>query len=1180
MAGSSLGRLLIVDDEIELMTALCEMLGERGYETHGYASGKHALDALAEHDFDLLITDLMMPRMDGIALLRAALDMDPNLVGIIMTGQGTVKTAVEAMKAGAFDYVLKPFKMDSLLPVFARAMQMRRLRMENLQLRETVAIHELSQAIAFTPDSKTILQKVADAAIQQCQADEVSIMLTADGSSELCVSVVRGKDRSHILGMRVPVDRGIAGWVARHREPLSLQGPVDDPRFSPVNPRETIRSSISMPMLVGNKLVGVLNVNATSGRRRFTPGQVKAVSLLAGIGASALESARAYTQIQEAEDKYRSLFENAVEGIFQATPDGKLITANPALARMLGYESAEEVTRSITDVSRQLHVNPEHHAGMMRVLEEQGVLSGCQCEVYRKDGSVIWVSGNARALRDASGSFSGYEGSLEDITDSKRAEDALRDSEEKFRTLADCIPAATYIYRGDQYVYANPAAEEMTGFSRDELLGMKIWNVIHPDFRQLVTKYSRARQKGEPAPSRYEIKVITKAGQERWCDVNAALTSFEGQPSVLVTSFDITRRKRAEEALRKSEERFHLVARATNDAVWDWDVTSNDVWWNENVEALFGYAPTEAGPDFSWWRDHVHPEDLDRIQTGVADALRSSGEFWSGEYRFKRADGSYAFVCDRGYVIRNDQGEPVRMIGAIADVTERKRTEEALRASEERYRDLFENANDIIYTHNLDGRFTSLNKTGELITGYTRDEALELNVADVVVPEDVSTARSMIQQKVTGESSTTYGLEIKTKSGRYVALEVSTRLILQQGEPVGVQGIARDVTDRKNLEDQLRQSQKMEAIGRLAGGVAHDFNNLLTAIIGYTSIVLGRLDPDDPLRRELEEVKNAGGRAASLTSQLLAFSRKQVLQPKVFDLNNVVTNVNRMLRRIIGEDVELVMDLDPSLGLVRADPGQIEQVVLNLAVNARDAMPRGGKLTIETANVVLGDAQHQVGVRAGPYVVLQVRDTGCGMDEETQSHIFEPFFTTKEHGKGTGLGLSTVYGIVSQSGGHIRVDSEPGKGTAFYIYLPETESSADHDDQRVESEHFPEGQETVLLVEDEPFVRELACSVLQGQGYSVLAAANGEDAMRLVQNHDHRQIHLLVTDVVMPQMSGCELAGRLAALRPDLKVIYVSGYADGAIAKHGIQDGRDSFLQKPFTPGVLVRKVREVLDGV
>jgi PAS domain S-box-containing protein len=510
-----------------------------------------------------------------------------------------------------------------------------------------------------------------------------------------------------------------------------------------------------------------------------------------------------------------------------------------------------------------------------------------------------------------------------------------------------------------------------------------------------------------------------------------------------------------------------------------------------------------------------------------------------------------------------------------------------LSQSEERYRDYFENAKDAIYVHDLTGHYIMVNKAGEDLIGYSREEILQMRISDVVPRHYLDQIHTHLKEKLADHSLTIYECEAICKDGSRVPIEVSSRLIYENGVPVAVQGSARDITERKRAEEalrlsqlQLQQSQKLEAIGQLAGGVAHDFNNMLTAIMGYTDLSLRRVGLENPIRRNLEETKKAAERAASLVRQLLAFSRKQILEPKVLDLNDVVKDLHKMLTRLIGEDVKLATRLEADLGSIKADPCQVEQIIVNLVVNARDAMPRGGRVTIETANVSL-DAQtatKHVAVNPGEYVMLSVSDTGSGMDHETQARIFEPFFTTKEVGKGTGLGLSTVYGIVKQSGGNIWVYSEPGFGTVFKVYLPRLDdTTANSDAKQAQESNAPRGTETILLVEDEDVVRGLTRRILMQAGYNVLDAKSGDEAIRLCDAHVG-PIDLLLTDVVMPEVSGKEVADRLLELRPTTRVLFMSGYTDEAIVQHGVLDANVKFIQKPFTWLALTKKVREVLN--
>ena len=624
------------------------------------------------------------------------------------------------------------------------------------------------------------------------------------------------------------------------------------------------------------------------------------------------------------------------------------------------------------------------------------------------------------------------------------------------------------------------------------------------------------------------------------------------------------------------EEQFRSLIENTSDIISVLDVDGVIRYLSPSIERVLGFRPAElvGTSGFDWF----HPDDLPRARRAFAQALRQPGACWPIEQRFRHKDGSWRVLET---IANNQLGDPAirGIIVSGHDITDRKRTEEELVSSQERYRELFENANDFIFTHDLAGTLTSINKAGEALTGCTRDEALGMNIAALIAPEYRSLWREMLDRKIGGEAKTTYDLEIISKSGVRVSLEVSSRLIFHMGKPVAVQGIARDVTERRRLEQHLLQSQKMEAIGRLAGGVAHDFNNLLTVITGYSQWMLDELPSGSQLCESASEILLAANRAAALTNQLLSFCRNQVIQPILVDLNTLVALLDQMLRRVIGEDIKLVTTTSPDLGLVRADPVQIEQVILNLAVNARDAMPDGGRLIIETANVDINeeDARTRLDCAPGSYVMLAVTDFGCGIDDRIKAHIFEPFFTTKEKGKGTGLGLSTVYGIVKQGGGHIHVESQAGEGAVFRIYYPRVSGS-------ILPNALPKrdiqsgGMETILLVEDEAAVRRVVGDMLLRLGYTILDAPDGRTAQKFVLEYE-KPIQLLLTDVVMPEVSGRELARRLRTVRRDLKVLFMSGYADDAIIRQGVLDPGAAYLQKPFTPDALAGKIRELLDA-
>ena len=479
-----------------------------------------------------------------------------------------------------------------------------------------------------------------------------------------------------------------------------------------------------------------------------------------------------------------------------------------------------------------------------------------------------------------------------------------------------------------------------------------------------------------------------------------------------------------------------------------------------------------------------------------------------------------------------------------------------------------------------DGRLLNMNPAGAELFGYSsKEEMLDIGMKSLFVEVSDWTKRLEVLERAGHVKD--YALRLKRKDGAILTvLETCTAMRNEDGKITVLHGIMRDVTEKRKLEQQLIQAQKMESIGRMAGGVAHDFNNLLTAIIGYSELLMIDLQPEHPLWSRVGEIKKIGEKASALTQHLLAFSRSQVMQPKVFDLNMLITDEAKILRRLIGEDIELVTVLDPALHRVKADPGQFAQVIMNLAVNARDAMPQGGKLTLETTNVHLveDDAWSDAGVQPGRYVMLAVSDNGIGMDDEIQSHIFEPFFTTKETGKGTGLGLSTVYGIVRQSGGHIRVFSESGQGTTLKIYMPVSEDLVTKDLSQVKEVGTYRGTETILVAEDDEMVRSLACMTLRRNGYHVLEAANAGEALMICQQEEGR-IHLMLTDVIMPRINGRELARQVASTRPSMKVLYMSGYTDDAIVQHDLADPGLEFIQKPFSTDELAYRIREVLDS-
>ena len=658
---------------------------------------------------------------------------------------------------------------------------------------------------------------------------------------------------------------------------------------------------------------------------------------------------------------------------------------------------------------------------------------------------------------------------------------------------------------------------------------------------------------------------------------------------------------------RETEERYRLAVLATNDAVWDWQLADGHVVWNRALGALFGHTDTET--DAAWWLDHIHPEDRGRIERGIHAVIDGGGNSWSDGYRFRRANGSYAEVFDRGTVLRDEAGQPLRMIGAMLDLSERQRAEAALRESERQFRTLFETIDEgFCVIEFLDGPHGPL-------SDYVHVAANPAYTANAGIPDVVGQrVRDMVPQEADGWVET-YRRVLLTgepvrferelvRTGRYLELaafrvepperrqvavlfqDVTKRHRAEQAlrelNETLERRVADEVAERSRTEEALRQAQKMEAVGQLTGGIAHDFNNMLAVVIGSLDLLGRRFAASEPrAARYIESARDGARRAAQLTQRLLAFSRQQPLKPEAVDANRLVAGMSDLLRHSLGASVRLETVQAGGLWRSHADPNQLENVILNLAVNARDAMPDGGRLTIETANCHLDEhytAAH-LGLAPGQYVMIAVTDTGAGMTPEVLAKAFDPFFTTKEVGRGTGLGLSQVYGFVKQSGGHVKIYSEHGQGTTVKVYLPRLVGDAEEPPAAEALASLPLGdaQEVVLVVEDEAAVRQFSVEALTELGYCVLEADGAAAALRLIDAHP--EIALLFTDVVMPEVNGRKLADEARRRRPALKVLFTTGYTRNAVVHNGVLDPGVQLLGKPFTVEALAARVREVLDS-
>jgi two-component system cell cycle sensor histidine kinase/response regulator CckA len=904
----------------------------------------------------------------------------------------------------------------------------------------------------------------------------------------------------------------------------------------------------------------------------LTKGEIQAGNLQRAIR-YAMERSAAEKTIRQSEERFRATFEQAAVGIAHAAPDGRFLWMNMRYAEITGYTRDELLGRTVASIT---HPDDQQRdaEGIARLLSGEIPSYAPEKRFVCKDGSTVWVQLTVSVRRDAKGRPLHLIGVAQDISDRVRAKEALRDRERLLAVVTGSAGVGLVVVNDRyEYLFANEAYAAIFGLDPIGILGRRVPELLAAGWDQIRPRLDRALA-GERVAYELTLPSLADGNEPRWFRVMYE-PGGSTLPTVVVVVTDVTDLKRTEAAIRESEARYRYLFERNLAAVV---LTRSDgaiLGANPAAARLFGVDSPDMLTARRMTDFYFDPEE----RTALASAVLQDKTPTTREIRFRQAEGYPVWTLANISVLEHSP-EGVVFHSTLIDVTDRKRAEEDLRLRE---RAIHAASQGILITdpHLPDNPIIYASPGFERLTGYPEVEVLGRNCRFLqgkdTDPHSVAALRSGVAAGK--ECSTELVNYRKDGTPFWNALSI-TPVQDDAGLLTHFVGVQVDVTERKRLEEQYRHAQKMEAVGQLAGGVAHDFNNLLTIISGYTEILLSILPPDDPKRSSLKAISDAGERAARLTRQLLAFSRQTVLESQVLDLNAVVMDSEKMLRRLIGEDILFATLLDPGISRVRVDPGQIGQVLMNLAVNARDAMPQGGKLTIETRNSVLDQAyvNTHVEVQPGRYVLLTVSDSGIGMPPEVKARIFEPFFTTKGVGKGTGLGLAVVHGIIKQSNGSIGVYSEVGVGTTFKIYLPAVADTLPAPSGIHQAATSIRGKETVLLVEDEDGVREIALLALQTHDYNVLPAANGKEALKIVSRLTG-DIDILVTDVVMPEMSGRELAEALRTRFPKLKMLYLSGYTDDAVVRHGILQADVAFLQKPYTPLVLLRKVRQVLDA-
>ncbi len=1299
-----MARVLIVDDEQGFRRSIQQFLKKEGHKVAAADCAEKALEILKEREFDVVVTDIVMPRMDGMNLLKGIRENHPLIPVIIITGEPTVDTAIKAVQAGAFDYLVKPFSREDICKTVRNAANQKALEDENRQYREH-------------------MEELVDKRGRDLRKSEKRYRLLAENSKDAIWLMKLGGRFSYIS----PYVERMTGFSPEEIMSLPPEGFLAPGSMAEIeklladqlaNRGNSVRLEQRQRRKDGSEFDVEINATWVLDKER-NPIAIQGVS-------------RDITERKQAEEtlkKWAQIFEHAEWGVVVSSQDGKRMELmNPAYAKMHGYTVEELSGKPVSNVYTLQ--GRKEISESIRQVNEKGHHS-FEADHVRKDGSVFPALVNANSVKDEDGNFLYRVVNVQDITDRKQAKETLRDSEERYKTLVDTTGDGMAILRDGFIVFVSKRVCEILDRLSSDIVGSHFSILFAKDKLARIDELHELYISGESDLGVVETEMISPDGSSIGVEINGARYMFEGQESVLISLRDITERKRAEEALQQSEEKYRLMADNVADNIWI--VGLSDMrfsYISPAVEVILGYTPKEVLKlELS---AHMTPESLEKIATMVSEELKKEDEEGVSPNKFRvleleqiRKDGSKVWTEISAGFLRDDDDRPDRILGVTRDITERKRNEEALRKKErETGTLLFSMINAFVLFESVfdeKGKFVSyrfvfINKAYEEITGV-KNEAVKGKTVHEVWPEtepkwikrygevavtgqsqefelyhdptkklyhcqvyrpfDTSEMFCVIFEDITDRkraeealrksekqlsdavkmahlghweydnvndmftfndhfykmfrttaeqvggyamSSTEYvqrfvhpedaalvgkgitksiettdpnfnrQIEHRMLYGDGTVGYISVRFFIvknKQGQTINLYGVNQDITERKRaekekekLEGQLRQAQKMEAVGRLAGGVAHDFNNILTGINGYSEMIIEGLPADDPLRPNMEVILSSGRRAAGLTAQLLAFSRKQVITPKVIAPNDILLDSQKMLRRIIGEDIDFIFTPGKRLWRINADPTQLDQVLMNLAVNARDAMPNGGKLTVETQNVTLDDeyCKSHPGFIPGDYVMLAVTDTGHGMNAETLENIFEPFYSTKEVGKGTGLGLAMVYGVMKQNNGFINVDSEPGAGTTFKIYYPAHKERAENTGKSKLTD-MPTGTETVLLVEDEEIVRNLSKTVLERQGYTVIVAPDGKKA-HLEYTQYSGEIDLLLADVVMPKMNGRELYKKLLDLKPGLKALFMSGYTEDAIAHHGVLDKGTHFLQKPFTIQALAKAVRRALDGV